>query len=379
MILESSLPNDNMSLRGFTAGFIPTSIGQIFLKAGSPLEPDDTGKLPNQPVKDVNGFTSLIGFDLKDPRRNSLPEGPTILKIEVINSEPLLDIDNWETIEECGVLLPKKIELTDGRLAVIAEASQAIEQATMPGWYMLRISAKNIATQTDDKPATVRLQLWPIDHPTGLRRIKHYPAVVPRAVGLTAVDMESEWNRLMSARSTAGDLLPQGPNDFLAARRADTATIRARAAQHELPPLTGEIEVWFGIMANHPPRRWDSVIPGYDSLTLDEAIDTRRLMLDVWEPGDYPDEAGTPAYTFIPEYVPIAERDGCALVVDLREGKKRGQIVEFDKEGADDGTKRRRSLTRLLYEIAVAIQYRRPYNGYRPDFTHDRLDWIPID
>ncbi|MFZ2242360.1 MAG: hypothetical protein WAV90_22895 [Gordonia amarae] len=67
------------------------------------------------------------------------------------------------------------------------------------------------------------------------------------------------------------------------------------------------------------------------------------------------------------------------MVVDLREGKKQGQIVEFDREEADDGTKHRRSLTRLLYEIAVAIQYRRPYNGYRPDFTHDRLDWIPVD
>ncbi|MFZ2242361.1 MAG: hypothetical protein WAV90_22900 [Gordonia amarae] len=76
---------------------------------------------------------------------------------------------------------------------------------------MLRVSAKNIAAQTDDNPATVRLQLWPVDHSAGLRRIKHYPAVVPRAVGLTSVDMESEWNRLMSARSTAGDFLPRAP------------------------------------------------------------------------------------------------------------------------------------------------------------------------
>jgi hypothetical protein len=46
--------------------------------------------------------------------------------------------------------------------------------------------------------------------------------------------------------------------------------------------------------------------------------------------------AGTPAGIYLPEYIPIADRDGSTLVIDTRDGELHGCVSEYAGEGADD-------------------------------------------
>ncbi|MDN3461070.1 hypothetical protein QMA15_32150, partial [Rhodococcus sp. APC 3903] len=53
-------------------------------------------------------------------------------------------------------------------------------------------------------------------------------------------------------------------------------------------------------------------------LSLQDMISVRKMMLEVvGVRSGYASYAGYPAYGFVPEYIPFAERDGYLLVTDM--------------------------------------------------------------
>ena len=152
---------------------------------------------------------------------------------------------------------------------------------------------------------------------------------------------------------------------------------RALADAGELKALVrGQVRQWFECVNGARPGRWAPLFPGVDLLSIQQMIETRTMMLDVAAaaPG-YPHEAGVPAYGFIPEFVPIADRDGYLLVADLREGGEYGTIITYDKVDADDDAQTWPSLTHLLTELTIAIGARRAFNDLMPHVEDGELRW----
>ncbi|GAB22551.1 hypothetical protein GOPIP_031_01710 [Gordonia polyisoprenivorans NBRC 16320 = JCM 10675] len=95
-------------------------------------------------------------------------------------------------------------------------------------------------------------------------------------------------------------------------------------------------------------------------------------------PEGFPLRAGDPTYTFIPDYVPIFERDGTALVIDTRVGSARGAIRLFSKVDADDTTTGWASLADLVTALTESLTTGTTFLGWRSSITADgQLHWRP--
>ena len=103
------------------------------------------------------------------------------------------------------------------------------------------------------------------------------------------------------------------------------------------------------------------------------AARVRTRSLEAWQP--QPGSYSATAYTFIPEYLPIAERDATMLVVDLRTSNRRGLIREFDKVDNDDETPTWEDLATLLDELIDALTHRTTFLGWQPATQDGRLIW----
>lgn len=267
------------------------------------------------------------------------------------------------------------ITVLDGHLEPVPVLSAAITEQIQSGWHIMRVSVRNLAAASNEEPAELRIQLWPVSQPRGLRRLRHEPTKTARSRGPVAVDVPSEWRRLIDALRRAGDTnVTRADVGFRSRSIVHREKVQATADANNID-LTEELYDWFTITAVYPSRHWSLLIPTYDILTFDDALAVRQQLLDAWTPTGWPPEAGNPAYTFITEYLPIAERDGYLLVADLRPGKNRGQILEFDKVDADDGTPNWPSLRVLLHKLATAVEDRRPFNDWQPDFDDGVLRW----
>lgn len=122
--------------------------------------------------------------------------------------------------------------------------------------------------------------------------------------------------------------------------------------------------------------QWTRLLPDVDLLSVQQMIETRRMMLEVApaEPG-YAEDAGEAVYGFIPEFVPIAERDGYLLVADLREGEQSGTIISYDKVDADDGADTWPSLSHVLIELTAAIESTGTFRGAVPTIEDGKIRW----
>ncbi|WP_207843926.1 hypothetical protein [Williamsia soli] len=373
--IRISLPKDTPQLF-ITADFIrwPNNHrGEILSAGGQPLSAD--GSPP--PFPPANDLANYVSIDFQDRRTQKGPTTSIALEVHLGDDDPGVDLEAWESIEEAGVRMNSSVlpmmDTFEHELDEVATATEG--QIATGGWYMLRASVRDLNAAADTGHPRVRIDLWPIAKPAALRRIKHKPATVPRSKAPTAVDISSEWNRLMLALLRAGDSTTT-LHDAIAAKRAmeNLDAVRDAASASGID-LNGPLIEWFAILALTPTQK-PRILPSYDALTLDESIQTRQRMLDAWEPDDDTSPtAGEAAYTFIPEFIPIAERDGYVLFVDTRSGKKHGLVREFDKVDADDTPTTWRSLPRLLNELAVAIEYRQPFNGWQPSFDTGELRW----
>lgn len=300
------------------------------------------------------------------------------LTISAHTSEPAVNPDEWETIEQAGAEF--------GDLPASLELGIAGEHSTNPtltemlssipsGWNMIRASRRGY--QLGRNGAEVRIDIWPIPESADLQRIKHQPAKPERPRVGPGADVYEQWVRITTCLMRAGigttaEIGPKGQTAPIHPRVQD-AISRARLDPKTFPFF------WFHLLTGYPDDRWTNLIPGYDLLTVEQSFEVRQLTLDAWEGNgaDYPEQAGEPAYAYIPEYIPLAERDAYMLVYDARPGPRHGMILEFDKVDADDDTTTWKSLTHFLGDLAFSLENRSPFLGYTPDFSENIIDWKP--
>lgn len=106
------------------------------------------------------------------------------------------------------------------------------------------------------------------------------------------------------------------------------------------------------------------------------------MMLKAWDEALAGDNrvpssvAAVPAYRFLSEFEPIAERDGVALVVDTREGQYSGCVTRFDRTEPDAAGAKFRSVSALLVDLSTALNDGNSrLLGARARFAGGRLSW----
>lgn len=133
-----------------------------------------------------------------------------------------------------------------------------------------------------------------------------------------------------------------------------------------------------------PVEHWVRLLPGDELFDLDRVISERQLELDVWGPMaeemgfdvDPDGQAGDPAGTYLPEFIPIAGRDGYLLFVDTRPGELHGCVTRFDKVGADDAGPYWVSVSAMLTDLATSLRTGSEFDGYSgPRIVDGQLDW----
>lgn len=84
--------------------------------------------------------------------------------------------------------------------------------------------------------------------------------------------------------------------------------------------------------------------------------------------------AGETAYTYLPEFIPSAGRDGNLLVVDVRPGDLHGCITESDKVDTDAAGPRWVSLSAMLTDLANSLETGASFDGrWKAAVTDGRL------
>lgn len=300
---------------------------------------------------------------------------PGEVDIEVTTHQiaPPLDLDSWDSIEEAGAEFePETIEAHNQLGLDFTDDLREVLTTIPAGWNMLRVS-KRRATQPPS--VDVHIDIWPIDGPADLNRIKHQPKPRrSRKAHRSGVDVETHWWRITSILQHAGAATPldSSPNP----RRQNPAHVKDIAAStgQEWPQ---ELTQWFTTLSGYPDGRWTTLFPSYDLLTAEQSLHSRNTSLAAMSPSDtdYPSTAGEPAYTFIPEYIPIGDRDGYLLVCDTRPGPRHGTILTFDKVDADDDATTWKSISHFLGDLADALEDRQPFLGYKPEFPNNTLTW----
>lgn len=357
------------------------------------------------------------------------------VELAVHDEEPPLAPERWDQIEqgggEFGGYAPPSLSSYGWTPQHDRDVAPVLDRIA-DGWNMIRVSCRD----RDPSAASteVRIDIWPISGPAGKQVIKAAsppPAsrqadrAVPDGPGTSDArgdtigaqtlsvplpDHSSHPAQPGSGRAPDTDQDPparsQPPNDrprstkrsIADAGRAlrsallnldvtdnplitvdldalDAEQIRQAAPDLELPDPIAE---WFALVsAAQPAPRWAELFPAFDVLRIDEALAVRARTLAAWQPqpGSYPTTAGDSAYTFIPEYLPIAERDGTMLVADLRPGARRGLIREFDKVDNDDETATWNDMSDLLGELIEALDNRTTFLGWHPHAQDGQLSW----
>lgn len=389
---------------------------------------------PNDPV-----FADFNPLEVTYISVNLAESAPTIaVELTTHPHQPGFDeAEQWDRIEQAGgefgryappVIL--SYGWTDQHSDVVAPVLATI----VDGWNMVRVSCRDRRPSSDS--TVLRIDIWPIEGPTGRQVIKQAPpgSARPRPARLDVPEGPDTSDA--SGVTLGAQTLPTPPPDHAtpaprheapegtADRRREPAVVssdpsgsgrgtpqsvpevarRLRAALVGLSvtdnPLIGvdldaldteqirmaapdidlliAIADWFALVAAaHSGPRWPDLIPGFDVLSIEEALEVRARSLEAWQPqpGSYPTTAGVSAYTFIPEYLPIAERDATMLVVDLRTSNRRGLIRQFDKVDNDDDTSTWNDIATLLDELIDALTHRTTFMGWQPATQDGRLIW----
>lgn len=144
-----------------------------------------------------------------------------------------------------------------------------------------------------------------------------------------------------------------------------------------------ELVEFLGLHAGAPRR----LVPLNSLLTPTEIRSARSMMLGVWAKlaADDPEmtegsqsslQAGTPAYRFLPEYIPFAGLDGYFLFIDTRPGPMHGCITEYGRDTADDGGPKWHSLSSMLSDLADSVETGAVFDRmWLPHIIDNQLDW----
>jgi hypothetical protein len=148
--------------------------------------------------------------------------------------------------------------------------------------------------------------------------------------------------------------------------------------ENELSASTvrGQVLDLFTCVNGFVEGRWTRLFPDVDLLSLQQMIEVRARMLDVAaaRPG-YPSYAGFPAYGFVPEFVPFAERDGNLLVTDMRVGSEWAEVVRYDKVDADEDGRKWPYVAHMIDNLISAIADGDEFDGWTVEVVDGELHW----
>lgn len=188
--------------------------------------------------------------------------------------------------------------------------------------------------------------------------------------------VDESWDRIV------GWLGRHAPRIAAAINPPATESALAQAEATLRLPLPADLMAWWR-RANG--MRWTNplpgalVPPGFVPYSIEDALKSRRMWLDVMRAYDEqselpPGPAGSPCDVWLPVWMPIAA-DGCGaeLFVDLRGGPTRGCVMEYDKVGAagyEDATTSTDvsmwpSVASMLAEVADALEHEALVRGVR--------------
>ncbi|MDV2474335.1 hypothetical protein F8M49_01025 [Rhodococcus zopfii] len=184
----------------------------------------------------------------------------------------------------------------------------------------------------------------------------------------------SEWERTARWLSANTEI----PDDEFRVPR--TAADELESAAAGWPP---ELVEFLRLSAGAPRR----LLPLNRLMTPSEIADSRTMMLGVWArlQADEPDmvegnpssqPAGTPAYSFLPEYIPFAGLDGYFLFIDTRPGPMHGCVTEYGRETTDDGGPKWHSLSSMLSDLATSLETGGIFDRmWLPHIVDHQLEW----
>ncbi|MGY0503215.1 SMI1/KNR4 family protein [Nocardia sp. FBN12] len=145
-----------------------------------------------------------------------------------------------------------------------------------------------------------------------------------------------------------------------------------------------ELVQLYTLINGFPAEQWVRLLPGDELFDLDRVLSERQLELEVWGPMaeemgfevDPDGQAGDPAGTYLPEFIPFAGADGYLLFVDTRPGELYGCVTRFEKVDADDAGPLWVSISAMLTDLATSLRTGSEFDGYsRPTVVDGQLDW----
>lgn len=314
--------------------------------------------------------------------------GDVSVTIRVHDSEPLLvEEEQWDRIEQAGAefgYLPP-LFIPAEHYEYLNQVTAEVRAAIGDGWHMVRMSCSSLQFDIREQlvdQSRAQIDIWPSSGPAGHTTIKRVPAT-PRPADITtapATSLDDAWNTLVAALHAHG--VTDHPVYHLQLATGDYGPVSDDPHLAGINVI-GDTGRWFASLQSLPEPRVAGMVPGLDLLRSDAAGAVRSMLIDAWAPAQtypegYPLRAGDPTYTFIPDYVPIFERDGTALVIDTRVGPARGAIRLFSKVDADDTTTGWASLADLLTALTEALTTATPFLGWRSTITAGgQLHWHP--
>lgn len=187
--------------------------------------------------------------------------------------------------------------------------------------------------------------------------------------------VDESWDRIVNwlsrhAPPVAGAVNPPATEPALARAEAAVGT-----------QLPADLVAWWrraGGMRMTNPHPGALLPPGFVPCSVDDALESRRIWLEVTRGGGAEPEsssglAGSPWDTWLPVWLPIAsDGGGTDLFVDLRDGPAHGCVVEYDKVGAagsenwqEPDVSRWPSVGAMLADVAEALEQETPIGGDR--------------
>ncbi|MBT0567100.1 SMI1/KNR4 family protein [Williamsia sp. CHRR-6] len=327
--------------------------------------------------------------DIIAPAAGPLAPGDVILRLrettgkvsfsmQFLDSEPALITDGWELIEQSGIEFRSGTRFHsifcqfDDQVTAELTRMETLTQ-NLNGWHTIRVCVRRIDAASER--GNVTIQIWPADGEHGLVELHRAPpatlttppATRDRASAATATT--SRWHNLIAELTERGaDTLVS----TLTAGGATTAQIDDAAAITTGTPWPADLAAWFTTINTH----CENLFPDFDLLNLDESIATRATTLQAydWIQETAGNDGNQPVYHFIPAFIPIADLDGTMLVYDSRPGPATGQIIEFDKVDADDGTRHWDGLPELLDSLTATLRGETDWGGYTTGRTGEP-DW----
>ncbi|WP_175647964.1 SMI1/KNR4 family protein [Nocardia donostiensis] len=163
-----------------------------------------------------------------------------------------------------------------------------------------------------------------------------------------------------------------------------TPTQIAQAAESTGITWPPELIEFYEQINGFPRDEWVHLLPSHELFDLERLVCERQMELDIYDETNalheyVPPEgttAGTPVYTFLPEFIPFAGLDGYLLFIDTRPGDLHGCVTEFEKVDADAAGPRWISLSAMLTDLAHSLETGASFDGdRRPSVKEGKLDW----